>query len=80
MDILPLKGGREFVEGSEFALNFPMIHKERVRISKSKILQTAKHIMEIYGHSKSNLEISYFGQEGIGKKKIFICPIFNFQF
>eukprot|EP01091_Cochliopodium_minus_P006638 TRINITY_DN1664_c0_g5_i1.p1 TRINITY_DN1664_c0_g5~~TRINITY_DN1664_c0_g5_i1.p1 ORF type:complete len:1844 (+),score=682.30 TRINITY_DN1664_c0_g5_i1:44-5533(+) len=66
MEILPLKGKREFVEGNEFALDYPLIHKEKVRISKHKILKTTQVIMEIYGHSKSNLEISYFGQEGIG--------------
>ena len=69
MEVLPLKGKREFVEGNEFALNYPIIHKEKVRISRQKLLNTTKFLMEIYGHSKSTLEISYFGQEGIGKIK-----------
>ncbi|EPE03004.1 hect-domain-containing protein [Ophiostoma piceae UAMH 11346] len=42
------------------------LQRQKVRISRSKILESAVKVMELYGASQSILEVEYFGEVGTG--------------
>jgi len=42
------------------------IQRQKVRIYRQKILESAIKVMELYGKSKSMLEVEYFGEVGTG--------------
>ncbi|GHJ87332.1 hypothetical protein NliqN6_3734 [Naganishia liquefaciens] len=44
----------------------PRVQRSRVRISRSKILESAARVMELYGASPGVLEIEYQDEEGTG--------------
>ncbi|EGC32277.1 hypothetical protein DICPUDRAFT_57189 [Dictyostelium purpureum] len=42
------------------------IQRQKVRIYRNKILESAIKVMDLYGKSKSMLEVEYFGEAGTG--------------
>lgn len=42
------------------------IQRQKVRISRAQILESAKKVMELYGNSKAVLEVEYFNEVGTG--------------
>jgi E3 ubiquitin-protein ligase TRIP12 len=47
-------------------LRIGRIQRQKVRISRSRILDSAKKVMQLYGKSKSILEVEYFNEVGTG--------------
>jgi E3 ubiquitin-protein ligase TRIP12 len=42
------------------------LQRQKVRISRSRILESAMKVMQLYGHSTSVLEVEYFDEVGTG--------------
>lgn len=42
------------------------LQRQKVRISRTRILESAQKVMELYGGSSSVLEVEYFGEVGTG--------------
>jgi E3 ubiquitin-protein ligase TRIP12 len=42
------------------------LQRQKVRISRSKILESALKVMDLYGHAQSILEVEYFEEVGTG--------------
>ncbi|KAL6072066.1 Thyroid receptor-interacting protein 12 [Balamuthia mandrillaris] len=52
------------IHGQE--LQIGRIERRKVRISREKILESAKKVMEFYAHNKAILEVAYFNEVGVG--------------
>lgn len=42
------------------------IQRQKVRISRARLLESAVKVMDLYGKSKAILEVEYFGEVGTG--------------
>jgi E3 ubiquitin-protein ligase TRIP12 len=65
-----LQALQQHLQGSNSARNTEIrigrIQRQKVRISRERLLDSALKVMELYGKSKAILEVEYFGEVGTG--------------
>lgn len=58
------EGIRASGDRAEFRIG--RIQRQKVRISRARLLESAIKVMDLYGKSKAILEVEYFGEVGTG--------------
>ena len=59
-------GRRSSTDFGEQGPRVARIQREKVRISRERVLESAVKVMELYGSHRAVLEVEYFGEVGIG--------------
>ena len=59
-------GRRSSTDFGEQGPRVARIQREKVRVSRERVLESAVKVMELYGAHRAVLEVEYFGEVGIG--------------